>query len=181
MSERVVLFHEAQNHPQAEKNYDDVIVPDASRNQPDQIGVITLASEKDNTTPNETKTAERHSNNLKNLTNLSAQNNRSCRGYKEQVRIQHTVIANALNIDSDVTHKNGSDVVTLVTQLTSNRFDRLQRLAENWQGSISATVYGEEEEVEAMLDIAHEWLQKTQRQNVAIHVVLAEGVRNYTK
>ena len=178
MSERVVVYHEGKHLLQAEVNYDDVIVSGAaaSRNQTDKIELVTVAAlveKKNKTTLTETRTTTPKA---KAAPTQSPQNNRSCRAYMKQVHIQHTVIANALNIDSDVTHKNGSDVVTLVTQLTSNRFDRLQRLAENWQGSISATVYGEEEEVEAMLDIAHEWLRKTQRQNVAIHVVLAEGV-----
>ena len=61
--------------------------------------------------------------------------------------------------------------VTLVTQLSTSRYNMLIRLLEHWQGPVSATVYGNDEEVlEFKNKIEEDGLLKD-RPDVSIHTV----------
>ena len=64
------------------------------------------------------------------------------------------------------------DYVTLVTQLSLNKFDRLAQLASRWNGPISCAVYIPDEESIARLDGIMKQQTKLFHDFVAIHVLL---------
>ncbi|KAI0214349.1 hypothetical protein LSAT2_000556 [Lamellibrachia satsuma] len=93
-----------------------------------------------------------------------------CVEYNKAGRMNRTVLHDVLGKETLV----NDDDITLVTQMTSSRSDKLYHITIQWSGPISVTVYMEKsinlasfmKEMQALL---------APRKNIALHIVRAEG------
>ncbi|KAL3320885.1 hypothetical protein Ciccas_000450 [Cichlidogyrus casuarinus] len=65
--------------------------------------------------------------------------------------------------------------VTLLTQLSFDRFESFERLASLWQGPISAVVYASDAEVHELADLLQVSTVFVPRRNIGIHIVYKSG------
>ena len=65
--------------------------------------------------------------------------------------------------------------IGLMTQLSANRFDMLDLIAHNWKGPMNIAVYVKKNEVLSVYTKISNFLMNSKRQNVIIHLVVAEG------
>ena len=68
------------------------------------------------------------------------------------------------------------DLVTLLTQLTFGRFERVQQMASKWRGPMSVAFYVTSSELHANVSQIEQWIAETGRRNIAVHFMVQRGV-----
>ncbi|KAI0237637.1 LARGE xylosyl- and glucuronyltransferase 2 [Lamellibrachia satsuma] len=94
----------------------------------------------------------------------------ACISYYEAGRMERSVLVSVLDKDTLV----DDDDITLVTQLTSSRTEKLCNLVKRWPGPISVSVYVEQTTT-ALLFRAKMKALLAPRKNIALHLVSEEG------
>ena len=65
---------------------------------------------------------------------------------------------------------------TLVTQLSINRLEMFVKLMDHWTGPASITMYGNDVEVWNTMQFLKQYCEFKERQNIAIHFVIKQGI-----
>ena len=94
----------------------------------------------------------------------------NCSLYNQHVNLTYDVIA------FEPTLAVTDELVTLVTQLTPNRFESVERMAQNWRGPMSVAFYVTSSELSMCQSRVREWIQRTSKRNVAVLFMLQQGV-----
>ena len=79
-------------------------------------------------------------------------------------------------ISSDVHISYDSHDVSLLTQMSLDRFDTFETMAQNWQGPISVACHVAEEEADKLLNMVLQSSILKNRQNVEYHIVYKRDV-----
>ena len=65
--------------------------------------------------------------------------------------------------------------ISLLTQITNNRFDVLTLIANRWNGPINVAIYVKPNAILSMYTKINDWLSQNKRKNIMVHLVVAEG------
>ena len=94
----------------------------------------------------------------------------NCSLYNEHIHFNYDVIV--IDAKQPVTDQ----LVTLVTQLTWNRFESVKRMALKWRGPMSVAFYVTSSNLLLFQGRVQEWVQTWARDNIAVQFMLHDGV-----
>lgn len=105
---------------------------------------------------------------------LTFQSSDICSGFRYHSTLKrrtHLSFITNGNVASNVSHG-----ISLLTQMTLDRFHTFERLAQNWEGPISAACYVTEDEANKLPNMVLQSNVLKKRKNVEIHLVFIRDV-----
>ena len=100
----------------------------------------------------------------------------NCTLYAKHLDLNYKICSNFFHAKQSAT----DNAVTLVTQLTFNRFGSFKRLASKWRGPISVAFYVTSSELRQNVSQIKQWIASKNRLDIAVHFMIKRGVSGYS-